>query len=88
MLKRFSIKKISKYTILLLIVFLFYLFPSKNKYSLENTVGKEIKVLGVEYPQTANEIEYLNSFPETAFPSYDSSIDDANLMMSLSGFEW
>ena len=43
MLKRFSIKKISKYTILLLIVFLFYLFPSKNKYSLENTVGKEIK---------------------------------------------
>ena len=35
MIKRFSMKKISKYTILLLVVFLFYLFPTKEKYDLD-----------------------------------------------------
>ena len=44
MLKRFSLKKIAKYTILLLIVFLFYLFPDKEEYSLENSVMAEINV--------------------------------------------
>ncbi len=42
MLKRISIKQIGKYTILLLIVFLFYLFPEKQNYTLEK-VSKEIK---------------------------------------------
>ena len=42
MLKRFSIRKISKYTILLLIVFLFYLFPKKEEYSLNIPVSNEI----------------------------------------------
>ena len=43
MLKRFSLRKISKYTILLLIVFLFYLFPKKEEYSLNIPVSNEIK---------------------------------------------
>ena len=43
MLKRFSIKKISKYTVLLLVVFLFYLFPKNEEYTLEKTVSKEIQ---------------------------------------------
>lgn len=42
MLKRISIKQISKYTILLLIVFLFYLFPERENYTLEKA-SKEIK---------------------------------------------
>lgn len=42
MLKRISIRQISKYTILLLIVFLFYLFPERENYTLE-TASKEIK---------------------------------------------
>ncbi len=40
MIKKFSIKKICKYTMLLLVVFLFYLFPKKNEYELTNTVIK------------------------------------------------
>lgn len=43
MIKRFSLKQISKYTVLLLIVFLFYLFPSKEDYTLNEKVSKEIK---------------------------------------------
>ena len=35
MIKRFSLKKIGKYTILLLAVFLFYMFPKSKEYSLE-----------------------------------------------------
>ena len=42
MLKRFSLKKISKYTILLVIVFLFYLFPKKEEYTLNIPISKEI----------------------------------------------
>lgn len=43
MIKKISIKQISKYTILLLIVFLFYLFPEKESYSLDQSVSKEMK---------------------------------------------
>ena len=45
MIKRFSIKKISKYTILLFVVFLFYLFPRKGDYviSKEVTYNKNAK---------------------------------------------
>ena len=42
MLKRFSLKKISKYTVLLIVVFLFYLFPKKEDYILTKSVEKEI----------------------------------------------
>ena len=35
MIQRFSMKKIGKYTVLLFIVFLFYLFPTKEKYDLD-----------------------------------------------------
>ena len=41
MLKRFSLRKISKYTILLLVVFLFYLFPKKEEY----VISKEVNAL-------------------------------------------
>lgn len=41
MIKEFSVKKILKYTVLLLIVFLFYLFPEKEKISLNEPVFKE-----------------------------------------------
>ncbi len=44
MIKRFSMKKISKYTILLLVVFLFYLFPTKEKYDLDKGVSKEVNI--------------------------------------------
>lgn len=44
MIKRFSMKKISKYTILLLVVFLFYLFPTKEKYDLDKEVSKEVNI--------------------------------------------
>lgn len=44
MIKRFSMKKISKYTILLLVVFLFYLFPTKEKYDLDKEVNKEVNI--------------------------------------------
>ena len=37
-------KKISKYTILLLVVFLFYLFPTKEKYDLDKEVSKEVNI--------------------------------------------
>ena len=42
MLKRISLKKISKYTVLLIVVFLFYLFPKKEDYVLTKSVEKEI----------------------------------------------
>ena len=42
MIKRFSIKKISKYTVLLIVVFLFYLFPKKEEYALATPVNKQI----------------------------------------------
>lgn len=44
MIKRFSIKKISKYTILLLVVFLLYLFPKKEEYIIDTTVSSDAKV--------------------------------------------
>lgn len=44
MIKRFSIRKISKYTIILLVVFLFYMFPKKEEYVLEKKVMNDIKV--------------------------------------------
>ena len=44
MIKRFSMKKIGKYTILLLVVFLFYLFPTKEKYDLDKEVSKEVNI--------------------------------------------
>lgn len=44
MIKRFSMKKISKYTILLLVVFLFYLFPTKEKYDLDKEASKEVNI--------------------------------------------
>lgn len=45
MIKRFSIKKISKYTVLLLVVFLFYLFPKKEEYMVAKEVNKNIKLI-------------------------------------------
>lgn len=42
MIQKFSIKKISKYTILLLIVFLFSIFPYKKNYELDKVVSKNI----------------------------------------------
>lgn len=42
MIKEFSVKKILKYTVLLLIVFLFYLFPEKEKISLNEPVFEEV----------------------------------------------
>ena len=44
MLKRFSFKKISRYTILLFIVFLIYLFPKKEEYILTKDVKNEIDI--------------------------------------------
>ena len=44
MIQRFSIKKIGKYTVLLFIVFLFYLFPTKEKYDLDKEVSKEVNI--------------------------------------------
>ena len=54
MIKRFSIKKISKYTIILLVVFLFYLliifftrliiFPEKESYNLDMEVSKNVNI--------------------------------------------
>lgn len=44
MIKRFSIKKISKYTIILLVVFLFYLFPEKESYNLDMKVSKNVNI--------------------------------------------
>lgn len=44
MIKRFSIRKISKYTIILFIVFLFYMFPKKEEYTIEKSVMSDIKV--------------------------------------------
>lgn len=41
MIKEFSVKKILKYTVLLLIVFLFYLFPEREKISLNEPVFEE-----------------------------------------------
>lgn len=41
MIKEFSVKKILKYTVLLLIVFLFYLFPEKEKISLNEPTFEE-----------------------------------------------
>lgn len=41
MIKEFSVKKILKYTVLLLIVFLFYLFPEKEEISLNEPVFEE-----------------------------------------------
>lgn len=42
MIKRFSLRKIGKYTILLLVVFLFYLFPKNEEYTLEKEVNANI----------------------------------------------
>ena len=44
MIQRFSIKKIGKYTVLLFIVFLFYLFPNKVNYDLDKEVSKDISI--------------------------------------------
>ncbi len=43
MIKEFSVKKILKYTVLLIIVFLFYLFPEKEEVSLINKTTKVVK---------------------------------------------
>lgn len=43
MIKKFSLRKINKYTILLLIVLLFYLFPKKENYALNAPVYNDIK---------------------------------------------
>ena len=45
MIKRFSLRKISKYTILLLVVFLFYLFPKKEEYVINKEVNADIKTI-------------------------------------------
>lgn len=45
MIKRFSLRKISKYTILLLVVFLFYLFPKNDIENIKNVSASNIKVL-------------------------------------------
>ena len=42
MIKRFSLKKISRYTVLLLVVFLFYLFPKKEIYQLNIPVSNNV----------------------------------------------
>ena len=44
MIQRFSMKKIGKYTVLLFIVFLFYLFPNKVNYDLDKEVSKDISI--------------------------------------------
>ena len=44
MIQRFSIKKIGKYTVLLFIVFLFYLFPNKVNYDLDKEVSKDFSI--------------------------------------------
>ena len=44
MIKRFSLRKISKYTIVLLIVFLFYLFPKNDEYTLDKVVSNNIDI--------------------------------------------
>ena len=51
MIKRFSIRKISKYTILLLVVFLFYLFPKKDNYVISKDVSfnKDVKKSILKY---------------------------------------
>ena len=43
MIKRFSLRKISKYTILLLVVFLFYLFPKNEEYAISKSVTANVK---------------------------------------------
>lgn len=43
MIRDFSVKKILKYTVLLIIVFLFYLFPEKKEVSLIDKTDKVIK---------------------------------------------
>ena len=43
MIKRFSLKKISKYTVLLLVVFLFYLFPTREEYVISKEVNANVK---------------------------------------------
>ena len=43
MIKRFSLKKISKYTVLLLVVFLFYLFPTREDYVISKEVNANVK---------------------------------------------
>lgn len=45
MIKKFSLKKISKYTILLLIALLFYLFPSKENYETYEEVSKNSNII-------------------------------------------
>ena len=44
MIKRFSLRKIGKYTIILLIVFLFYLFPKNEEYTLDKVVSNNIDI--------------------------------------------
>lgn len=44
MIKRFSLRTISKYTVILLIVFLFYLFPKNKEYTLDKTVSSNINI--------------------------------------------
>lgn len=41
MIKEFSVRKILKYTVLLLVVFLFYLFPEKEEITLDEPVFEE-----------------------------------------------
>ena len=54
MIKRFSLKKIGKYTILLLAVFLLYSFPKTKEYTLEvSTNAKNIFFTGL------NKVEFI-----------------------------
>ena len=60
MLKKISIKQISRYTMLLFVVFLIYLFPEKENYTLK-TVNKEINYHDIFL---MDENGYISSFKQ------------------------
>ena len=80
MLKKISIKQISRYTMLLFVVFLIYLFPEKENYTLK-TVNKEIKYHDIFLMDENGYISKTN-VPVTSIKKEDL-IDELLLLLTI-----
>lgn len=80
MLKKISIKQISRYTMLLFVVFLIYLFPEKENYTLK-TVNKEINYHDIFLMDENGYISKTN-VPVTSIKKEDL-IDELLLLLTI-----
>ena len=85
MLKRFGLKKISRYTVLLFVVFLFYLFPKKEVYQLNVPVSSNINAYNHDIFLLDKNNYIAKTTVEVSSNEMDKLIDELVEFMTIDG---